>query len=176
MELQKDYYTLDWNRCLEIIASYGFSPRAIWLLQIYWVWLTVVAWAGRYYGLPFKGYSGVTQLYPLSPTLFNVFFDTIIRHWVTVVEAKEEGMEGLGMLIQDLAAYFYADGELFALKKPERLQRVFDFLTGLFDRVSLIANTRKTVSMAFQPYHTPDRISLEAYERRTTGTGPTFQE
>ena len=34
--------------------------------------------AGRYFGLLFKGYSGVTQYDPLSPTLFNVVMDAVI--------------------------------------------------------------------------------------------------
>ena len=31
--------------------------------------------------------------------LFNVVMDTFILHWVIVVEAKEEGGEGLGLSI-----------------------------------------------------------------------------
>ena len=41
----------------------------------------------------------MTQGDPLSPTIFNVFMDSIIRHWVTVVSAIEAGAEGLGVLI-----------------------------------------------------------------------------
>ena len=33
-----------------------------------------------YYYPTFKGYHGVTQRYPLYPTLFSVFMDAIIRH------------------------------------------------------------------------------------------------
>ena len=40
----------------------------------------------------------------------------------------------------------------------ERLQRVFDVLTGLFDRVVLMENIRKMVSMDFQPCHVPGRM------------------
>ena len=45
----------------------------------------------------------------MSPILFNVVLDTIIRHWVTVVEATKEGMEGLDLSITDMVEYFYAD-------------------------------------------------------------------
>ena len=45
----------------------------------------MISRAGRYFGLPFKGYRGMTQGYPMSPTLFNVVVDAVIYHWETVV-------------------------------------------------------------------------------------------
>ena len=85
-------------------------------------------------------------------------------------------MFGLDISIQDLAEYFYAGDGLVASTQLERLHRASGVFTGLFDRVSLRMNTRKTVSMDCQKCHTPVRMYLEAYYRRTTGTGPNFQE
>ena len=102
--------------------------------------------------------------------------DSIIHHWVTVVAEIEEGTERLGISIWDLAAYFYADNGLIASTQTERLQREFAILTCLFDRVGLSKNTWKAASMACQTCHSPDKMSVEAYERRTTGTGPTVLE
>ena len=42
----------------------------------------MVARAGTYYGAYFKGDQGVTQEDPLSPTIFNVVVDAVVRHWV----------------------------------------------------------------------------------------------
>ena len=95
---------------------------------------------------------------------------------VTVVAPTKDGREGLGMSIQDLAAYFYAENDLVTLTQLERLQRVFDLLTGLLDRVGLRKNTKKTVSMACQPFHATGRVAPVAYGQWTTGTGPIFQE
>ena len=58
--------------------AYGVGPRALQILQTYWVWLNMVDRPGRYHDLPFKGYRGVTQGYPLPPTLFNLLVNTII--------------------------------------------------------------------------------------------------
>ena len=80
------------------------------------------------------------------------------------------------MLIRYLAEYFYAEYGIVASTQLERLQRAFNVFAGLFDQVGLRKNTRKTVSMACQPYQTPVRMSVEAYERRTMGTGTTFWE
>ena len=59
----------------------------------------------------------------------------------------EKGTGGLGLTIINLAPYFYVDDGLVASIKPERLQRAFDVLTGLFDRAGLWTNTAKTVGM-----------------------------
>ena len=103
--------------------------------------------AGGYFGFPSKGYRGVMQDDYLYPTIFNVVLDAIICHWVMVVTPIEAGMGGLGITIIDLAAYFYANDGLVASTQPERLQRVFDVLTGIFYCVVLRKNTAKTVDM-----------------------------
>ena len=51
----------------------------------------MLARAGGYYGAAFKGDWGVTQGDLLSPTIFNVMLDVVLRHWVTLmVEGAEE--------------------------------------------------------------------------------------
>ena len=93
--------------------------------------------ASRYFGIPFKGYRGVTHGDPLSPTIFNVVVYAVICHWTTVVPPTEESTGGLGLTIIDMAAYFYANDGLMASTQPKRLHRVFDVLTGLFEGVGL---------------------------------------
>ena len=51
-----------------------------------------------YYGTAFKGERGVTQGDPLSPTIFNVGVDAVVRHWLEGLQAakEEKGAEGGG--------------------------------------------------------------------------------
>ena len=70
----------------------------------------------------------------------------------------------------------YANDGLVASTQPQMLQREFEVLTGLFDRVGLRENTQKTASMVCQPCHAPGVISAEAYDIWTAGIGPTFRE
>ena len=59
----------------------------------------MVARSEGYYGDAFKGDQGVMQGDPLSPTIFNVVVDAVVRHWVTMALDKaekrgERGKEG----------------------------------------------------------------------------------
>ena len=49
LDLQKAYDALDWDRCLDILAVYGVSPRKIRVLRTYWDRLTMVARSGGYF-------------------------------------------------------------------------------------------------------------------------------
>ena len=44
----------------------------------------MVARAEIYYRKGFKGGRGVTQGDPLSPTIFNVVVDAVVRHWLQI--------------------------------------------------------------------------------------------
>ena len=46
----------------------------------------MVACAGGYYGVVFKGFRGVTQGDPLSPIIFNFLVDVVVRQWMSFME------------------------------------------------------------------------------------------
>ena len=79
LDLTKAYDALDRSRCLDILEGYGVGPGARRLLINYWRRLTMAARAGGYYGTTFGGERGVTQGDPMSPTLFNVVVDAVVR-------------------------------------------------------------------------------------------------
>ena len=129
----------------------------------------MVAKAGGYYGTEFQGARGLTQGDPLSPTIFNVVVDAVVRNWLTVViafaeergERKQEGMHQ--------TALFYADDGMVASSDPRWLQGAFNTLVSLFDRVGLRTNLGKTVGMVFRPYQAAGNQSKAAYGGRITG-------
>ena len=82
LDLHKGYDKLDRSRCLDILEDYGVFPNARRLLTNYWRRLTMVARAGGYYGTAFGGERVVTQGDPLSPTIFNVLVNVVVRNWV----------------------------------------------------------------------------------------------
>ena len=50
----------------------------------------MVARAGGYYGMEFRGERGLTQGDLLSPTIFNVVVDVVVRHWANGIVEEEE--------------------------------------------------------------------------------------
>ena len=93
LDLTKAYDALDRSRSLEILEGYRLGPQVRRLLLAFWRKSTMVDKAGGYFETGFKGERGVTQGDPLSPTIFNVVVDAVVRHWVTlsVEEAEKRG-------------------------------------------------------------------------------------
>ena len=158
------------SRSLEILEGYGFGPNARRLLTNYWRRLTIVARGGGYYGTAFGGERGVTQGDPLSPTIFNMVVDAVVRHWVNRIMEKAEARGETGREGWHQAALFYADDGMVVLSEPAWLQGAFTALVGLFDRVGLRKNAGKTVSMVCHPCQAGEgNRKEEAYGRRITG-------
>ena len=176
LDLHKAYDALDRSRFLEILEGYGVGPRARRLLQKYWRRLTMVARAGGYYGTAFQGSRGVMQGDPLSPTIFNVVVDAVVRNWKTVVIVGAEEQGERGKEVRHHTALFYTDYGMVALSDPRWLQGAFNTLVGLFERVGLRNNVGKTVGMVFHPCQVAGNLSEEAYGRMVTGEGPTYRE
>ena len=89
---------------MEILVGHGFGPQTERILRYYWDRLSMVARLGHYYGTPFEGHQGVTQGDPLSTTIFNMVFDAVINHWVTLVAGEEAVQEGFRQVIQWLVS------------------------------------------------------------------------
>ena len=78
----------------------------------------MVARAGGYYGEAFKGARGVTQGDPLSPTIFNVVIDVVVRHWVAMALEEAEKKEERGNEGRHQAALLYAYDGMVAFSDP----------------------------------------------------------
>ena len=78
----------------------------------------MVARASGYYGEVFKGARGVTQGKPLSPTIFNVALDPVVRHWIDGIVDKTEEKGETGREGRHQSAVFYADDGMVASSDP----------------------------------------------------------
>ena len=119
----------------------------------------------------------MTQGDPLSPAIFNVVVDAVVRHWVHRVVGKAEARRETGQEGRHQAALFYADNGMVASSDPAWLQGTFTALVGIFDRVGLRKNSGKTVSMVCHPCQaTAGNITQEVYRRRIMGEGKSYTE
>ena len=131
---------------------------------------------GGYYRKAFKGARGVMQGDPLSPTIFNVVVDAVVRHWLEGLQnATEEkgatGREG------HFSAVFYAKDRMVGASDPAWLQGAFSALVAIFDRIGLRTNVDKTVSMTCHPCQAGNgNRTTEGYRRKLTGDGSSFRE
>ena len=133
----------------------------------------MVARGGGYYGTGFKGARGVTQGNPLSPTIFNVVVDAVVRHWVTLVVEEAEKRGERGKEGRHQAALLYADDGMVASSDPRWLQWAFNALVGLFERGGLCTYVGNTVIMTCRPFPAAGNQSEVAYGRKMTREGPT---
>ena len=73
---------------------------------------------GRYFGSPFKVQLGTTQGYPITPTIFNVVVDAVLRYHVNVMTAADGTstpyIESFGQYIQMMEEYLYSVKRLLA--------------------------------------------------------------
>ena len=75
----------------------------------------------------------------------------VVHHWVSLVGEVREVRRTWGKEVLHHTYFLYEDGGLVASKDPVFLQGAFDTFTGLFDRVGIWKNVRKTVGMICRP-------------------------
>ena len=76
------------------------------------------------------------------------------------------GQEGRGQEGRHQSALFYADDSMVASSDPGWMQGAFDTLVGIFDRVGLRTNIRKTVRMVCRSCQAAGSQSEAAYKQR----------
>ena len=177
LDLRKAYDTLDRDRALDILEGYGVGPRALRLLRRFWGAQKVVAKQSGYHGDPFDATRGVTQGDIISPAIFNIIADAVIRYWLTIVsEVASDASDGVGHNITARAAVFYADDGFVGSPDKKWLQDAFEVLVDLFARVGLKTNTEKTKVMVCLPGAIRTYYSEHAYKRKLEGQGDTYRQ
>ena len=117
---------------------------------------------GGHFGRPIRSHRGIWQGDIISPDLFDIVVDCVLREWHKLVGEDPTGI-------------FYADDGRTADFDWRQLQRHTDILLDLFTRFGLHANATKTkamVSLGCRPY---GQLSDTAYKRRYDDTLPTYR-
>ena len=120
IDLRKAYDAMDRGRCLEILEEYGVGPNMLRLIRFFWDYADLVCRAVGNYGAPFKAHRGVTQGGPLSPRIFNVMVDAVLREWLHQVLGVDAARHGYGEEVRSFFAIFYADDGLITAQCPKK--------------------------------------------------------
>lgn len=109
----------------------------------------------------------------LSPLLFNVLVDAVVRYWYSIVMETMAKGDAVG----DRTSLFYADNGAIGSRDPKWLQDATQFLCDLFRNcISLKVNTKKTKVMVCFPGPIRGRLSEAGYKRRHRHQGETFRQ
>ena len=96
IDVRNSYDSLDRGMCMEIVRGYGLGYKIQRLLQHYWDGQRLVPKSGKYYGRPFRTGRGVTQGGPVSPAIFNIVVDSVVRTALQEVCEPQEAQHGFG--------------------------------------------------------------------------------
>jgi hypothetical protein len=149
---------------LSILEAYGVGPHIRSIIQTVWELELVVPKSGGYFGIPFPAWRGVRQGDIISPIVFNIVVDAVVREWY--FRMKDNKTQTL----------FYADDGRLVGTDPVTVQHSLTLIVDLFDRLNLQLNTDKTKVMIMFAHAASRRESLEAYTRRFNRSLPTHRE
>jgi hypothetical protein len=88
LDLSKAYDTLDRTRTLQILQAYGMGEKMLRVIANFWKSLKVVAKQQGYHGEPFRAERGTRQVDIVSPRIFNIVVNTVIRAWYHKLESE----------------------------------------------------------------------------------------
>jgi hypothetical protein len=163
IDLKMAYDTLDRECMLEILEWYGTGALTLQLPCQFWDNQLVVAKQGGNFGVALPAMRGVAQGDTVSPTIFNIVVDAIIRHWLNLI--LDDGSEVIGFCqtVREQLVLFYADDRLLASRNQLWLQMALSCLCELFERVGLRMNMKKMKTMTCTPGYISGQVTLPAY-------------
>ena len=170
LDLKKAYDTLDRRRTLEILQGYGVGHNIRSFIERIWEMDTMVPKQAGFYGQPFSASRGVRQGDVMSPIIFNIIADAVIRH------CEAQISEGRELQRLSVDALFYADDGVLTGEDAEEVQLLLDIYTETFARVGLKMNAGKTKAMIMRGGEIRQALSVRAYSRRIEGVGESHRE
>ena len=129
---------------MERLCEYGLGPRLQRLLQRYWGVQRVVPNPGKYYGRPFITGRVVTQGDPVSPTLFNIIVDAVVRATLQEICGPQEAQHGFDWLVGEHNICFYTDDGQISGRFTIWVQTSLKTMVRIFYKVGLQTNLNKT--------------------------------
>ena len=122
------------------VDDYGMGQRCLTVLQATWEGSLLVPKKGGHYGNHIQTSRGVQQGDIISPTLFNIIVDAILRYERSAISRDQQG---LGQH-QFTDVRFHTDDGAIAGTDAEAVQYSLDSVIKGFARMGIKVNRRKT--------------------------------
>jgi hypothetical protein len=151
MDLTKAYDTLDRERTLQILSGYGVGKNVCRFINEIWKMDEMIPKQAGFYGKSFKASRGVRQGDIMSPTIFNMVCDAVIRHSMKIFDQIYPHANA------DTNILFYADDGVITSSNAQELQHLLDIITNAFGRVGLQMNVKKTKTMIMEGWKCTQR-------------------
>lgn len=166
LDLKKAYDTLDRSQAMRILEGYGVGPNLRRIISKVWEGDTMVPRQSGYFGKPFRAHRGVRQGDIMSPLIFNIMVDAVVRHW-RHLKQQQNTKE---------SAVFYADDGLLTGTDAALVQDSMDIITKGFSSLGLKMNAAKTEFLVLKGGRSTVRLTSAAYARIITGHGQTHRQ
>jgi Reverse transcriptase (RNA-dependent DNA polymerase)/Endonuclease-reverse transcriptase len=140
LDLTKAHDSIDRARTLEILKAYGVGPNILHFINTTWESDKVIPRQAGCYGKEFATTRGVRQGDVMSPTIFNIVIDAVVKHCERVFKTNNPNADIPKVL-------FYADDGVITGDDPTMVQQMLDLYCNTFLRIGLTMNARKTKSM-----------------------------
>ena len=114
----------------------------------------------------------VTQGNPLSPTLYNIIVDAVVRETIQEICGPQEDQHGFWWSMGEHKVCFYTDDGRITGRDTIWVQEALKTMVRMFERFILQTNLNKTKAVIFTPGFIWGHQGAEAYKRRATGEGP----
>ena len=92
--------------------------------------------------------------------------DAVVREWLRQALGEEAAKNGVAEMARTFIVLFYVDDGYIASRDPVFLQTCLDILVGIFERVGLFTNVKKTKAMTCLPGKIRYSLSEESYRKR----------
>jgi hypothetical protein len=166
IDLRKAFFdTMDWGRCLRILALHRAGPQMLCLIRNFWDMVLNICQVMGNYGQPFKAGCSVTQGGPLLAKFFNIIVDVVVHEWMRLMRETIGDAEGkLVKCIVGLFAVFYIDDGYIASCNAEFLQEALNILIKTLKHVGLAMNMKKTQAMICTPGRIWVQLPTDSYK------------
>ena len=103
---------------MEILRGYSLGKNIQRLIKSFWDEQVVVPKTGRFCGWTFGTERGVNQGDPVSPKIFNIVVNTVVRVVLMEICGMQETQHGLVRAVGEHTIVFYADDGRIEGRKP----------------------------------------------------------